>query len=85
MERLHRLQQDRIERKLCFISAATIVDRDGEIVDEEMHEDLKTITKKHTEEIEESNPENSFKRLFWNNKRRVHLRTLNPCDGTLCS
>lgn len=74
-ERLHRLQQER-KKAMLHISRlkqkiAAIVDRDGITVDEEMHKDLKAMTTEYTKEIEESNPDNSFKRLFWEQQQKA--------------
>ena len=75
IKRLHRLQQERKNALLCINrlkqKIAAIVDRDGITVDEELHEDLKAITAEHTKEIEASNPQDSFKRLFWEQQQRA--------------
>ena len=75
LQRLHRLQQDRKRAKLHIdrlrkkISSAA--ESEGVLVDEETHEDLKNMVSEYTSQIEETTPEDSFKRLFWEVQRKA--------------
>ena len=74
-ERIHRLQQDKkrymlqLERLKQKIASAA--DRDGLVVDEEMHEDLKAMAAEYTEQVQESTTEESFRMLFWNQQQQA--------------
>ena len=76
-ECIHRLQQDK-KRYICFnLNAyvkqkiASTTNRDGLVVDEEMHEDLKAMAAEYTGQVQESTAEKSFWMLFWNQQQQA--------------
>ena len=73
-ERLHRLQQakkraklqsDRLKQKI-----EEVVDQSGVVVDDELHEDLRNIAAECTEQVHKACPEDTFKRLFWDQQEK---------------
>ena len=74
-ERLRRLQQEKKKVKLCVdrlkqkIVAAT--DSDGVVLDDELHEDLKNMAVDCSKEVHESCPEDTFRRLFWDQQQQA--------------
>ena len=74
-ERLCRLQQEKKKAKLCTdrlrqkIIAAT--DSDGVVLDDELHEDLKSMAVECSKEVHESCPEDTFRRLFWDQQQQA--------------
>ena len=73
-ERLHRLQQVRKNAKLqsdhLKQKIEKVADQGGVMVDDELHEDLKSIALECTEQVHESCPDDTFKRLFWDQQQK---------------
>ena len=73
-ECIHRLQQDKKRYMLqleCLKKIASTADRDGLVVEEEMHEDLKAMAAEYTRQVQESTAEKSFWMLFWNQQQQA--------------
>ena len=73
-ERLHRLQKakknvklqsDRLKQKI-----EKAADQGGVMVDDKLHEDLKSIALECTGQVHESCPDDTFKRLFWDQQQK---------------
>ena len=61
-----KLETDHPKRKI-----EEVADQSGVVVDDELHEDLQSIASECTEEqVHESCPENTFKRLFWDQQQK---------------
>ena len=73
-ERLHRLHNEntRLKSQIAHLKdkIATVVERDGIIVEPDLNEDLKNMVATSRNEVHKLYPEESFDRLFWKNSRR---------------
>ena len=74
-ERLCRLQQDKKRVKLQIDRLKQKIEdashQGGMIVDDELHEDLKSVVMESTEQVHKTCPEDSFKRLFWDQQQKA--------------
>ena len=74
-ERLRRLQQDKKRVKLQIDRLKQKIEdashQDGMIIDDELHEDLKSAVMESTEQVHKTCPEDSFKRLFWDQQQKA--------------
>ena len=74
-KRLHRMQQDKKRAKLYIerlrLKIAESSESSGVVVDQEMHDNLKTMATEYTRKVHESCSEDSFKRLFWDQQHKA--------------
>jgi len=74
-ERLHRLHSENARLKLQIgrlkEKIVSAVERDGVIVDPDLHEDLKDMVATSRNEVHKLYPEGSFERLFWEEQEKA--------------
>lgn len=72
IQQLHksvRVSHQRAERLQNRIKS--LVDKEGIVVEDELHQDLTEIVQDNTPKIEESYPPDSFARLFWEQQTKA--------------
>lgn len=57
---------ERLEKRI-----ESLVDEEGVVVNDELHQDLAEIVKESTPTIEEAYPPDSFARLFWEQQTKA--------------
>ena len=75
LERMHRLRsttrvkQQKVERLKRRLS--TLSEKRGIEIDDSLHSDLKQIMAKHTKQVEEMYPPDSFQQIFWEQQQKA--------------
>lgn len=82
IQKLHkcaRLNQQKAERLKKRIES--LVDVNGVVLDDVMHQDLTEVAKESTPHIEETYPPDSFARLFWEQQTKACAMKVRLCES----
>ena len=72
MKNLHMLQrQTKMSLERISAKIKNSIEKNGEVLDEDSHEDMATIMKEHTASVNARFPEDSFQKIFWDQQLKA--------------